>query len=166
VVTCYDGKPVEVINTDAEGRMLLADAIAYARKDLRARAIIDVATLTGACGVALGDSAAGLWSNDDALHAAVLKASEETGERLWPMPLFQEHEEQIRSDVALVKNSGGRLGGACTAAAFLKTFAESTAWAHLDIAYTAFAEKERPWQARGATGFATRTLIQLAEQFA
>jgi leucyl aminopeptidase len=81
------------------------------------------------------------------------------------MPLFPEHEEQIRSEVALVKNSGGRLAGACTAAAFLKTFAEKTPWAHLDIAYTAFAEKERPWQSRGATGFATRTLVELAERF-
>ena len=165
VVTCFDGKAIEIVNTDAEGRVILADAIGFARKVLRASAIVDVATLTGACGVALGDSAAGLWSNDDAAHAAVLRASVEAGERLWPMPLFAEHEEQIRSEVALVKNSGGRLGGACTAAAFLKTFAESVPWAHLDIAYTAYSEKERPWQARGATGFATRTLVQLAEKF-
>lgn len=165
VVTCFDGKAIEIVNTDAEGRVILADAIGYARKVLRARAIVDVATLTGACGVALGDSAAGLWSNNDATQAAVLSASVAAGERLWPMPLFAEHEEQIRSDVALIKNSAGRLGGACTAAAFLKTFAEDVPWAHLDIAYTAYSDKERPWQARGATGFATRTLIQLAEQF-
>lgn len=165
ILTSYDGKTVEVLNTDAEGRLILGDAIAYARKDLRARAIVDVATLTGACGVALGDSAAGLWSSDDRLREAVIAASEAAGERLWPMPVFPEHEEQIRSDVALLKNSGGRLGGACTAAAFLKAFAEKLPWAHLDIAYTAYADKERAWHARGATGFAMRTLVGLAERF-
>ena len=166
IVTCYDGKAVEIVNTDAEGRVILGDAIAYARVDLRARAIVDIATLTGACGIALGDSAAGLWSNDDAVGATLQSASVDAGERLWPMPLFPEHEEQIRSEVALIKNTGGRLGGACTAAAYLKTFAENVPWAHLDIAYTAFSDKERPWQARGATGFGMRTLVNFAEQFA
>src|SRR5688572_6684894 len=143
--------------------MILADAIGYARKHLKASAIIDVATLTGACGVALGDSAAGLWSTDARLHECLLSASAAAGERLWPMPLYPEYEEQIRSEVALIKNSGGRLAGACTGAAFLKTFAEKTPWAHLDVAYTAFADKERPWLARGATGFALRTLVNLVE---
>jgi leucyl aminopeptidase len=166
IVTAFDGKTIEVINTDAEGRVILGDAIAYARTDLRARAIVDVATLTGACGVALGDSAAGLWSTNDSVRAALLSASEDAGERLWPMPLFAEHEEQIRSEVALIKNSGGRLGGACTAAAFLKAFAEKVPWAHLDIAYTAHSDKERPWQARGATGFGLRTLVNFVERFA
>ena len=131
----------------------------------RSAAIIDLATLTGACGVALGDYAAGFWSNDEAFGKSVRAAAEKAGERLWPMPLFAEFEEQIKSDVALIKNSGGRLGGACTAAAFLKTFAEDTPWAHLDIAYMAQREKDRADLARGATGFGVRTLVELAESF-
>ena len=163
IITTYDGKHVEIINTDAEGRMVLADAIAYARLDQKAAAIIDLATLTGACGVALGDYAAGFWSNDEDFGKRVLSAAEKAGERLWPMPLFPEFEEQIKSEVALIKNSGGRLGGACTGAAFLKTFAESTPWAHLDIAYMAHREKDRADMARGATGFGVRTLVELVE---
>ena len=164
IVTCYDGKHVEIINTDAEGRMLLADAIGYARRNLKPSAIVDVATLTGACGVALGDSCAGLWSNDDKLGDAVFVCSKEAGERMWPMPHFPEYDEQIRSEMGLIKNSGGRLGGACTAAAFLRTFAETTPWAHLDIAYTAYRDKESLALARGATGFGVSTLVRLAEK--
>ena len=163
IITTYDGKHVEIINTDAEGRVVLADAIAYARLDCKAAAIIDLATLTGACGVALGDYAAGFFSNDDAFGKRVLAAAEKAGERIWPMPLFAEFDEQIKSDVALIKNSGGRLGGACTGAAFLKTFAEDTPWAHLDIAYMAHREKDRADMARGATGFGVRTLVELVE---
>lgn len=165
IVTTYDGKHIEIVNTDAEGRVVLADAIAYARKDCGAAAIVDLATLTGACGVALGEYAAGFWSSDDALKARVLAAAERSGERLWPMPLFQDYADQIKSDVALIKNSGGRLGGACTAAAFLKTFAEDTPWAHLDIAYTSHRRKEAADLARGANGFGVRTLIDLVEQW-
>ncbi len=164
IVKCYDGKQVEIVNTDAEGRMLLADCIGYARRKLNAAAIVDVATLTGACGVALGEALAGLWSTNNALRDQLLAAAQAAGERLWPMPLEPEHEEQIRSEMALIKNSGGRLGGACTAAAFLKCFAEKTPWAHLDIAYTSRTTKELPWLARGATGFAVRTLVGLAER--
>ncbi len=163
IVTTYDGKPVEIVNTDAEGRVVLADAIAFARKDCRAAAIIDLATLTGACGVALGDNAAGLWSSDAALHRRVVAAAERAGERVWPMPLFEEYDRQIESGVALIKNSGGRLGGACTAAAFLKVFAEKTPWAHLDIAYMAHRTKDAPDLARGATGYGVRTLVELVE---
>ena len=163
IVTTFDGKHVEIVNTDAEGRVVLADAIGYARKALRAAAIVDLATLTGACGVALGEHAAGFWSSDDALKASVLEAAERAGERIWPMPLFSEHEEQIKSAVAHLKNSGGRLGGACTAAAFLRAFAEETPWAHLDIAYTASRDKDQSDMARGATGFGVRMLIELAE---
>ena len=163
IITTYDGKHVEIINTDAEGRVVLADAIAYARLDQKAAAIIDLATLTGACGVALGDNAAGVWHNDEAFGKRVLAAAEKAGERLWPMPLFAEFEDQIKSDVALIKNSGGRLGGACTGAAFLKTFAEDTPWAHLDIAYMANRDKDRADLARGATGFGVRTLVELVE---
>lgn len=165
IVTTYDGKHIEIVNTDAEGRVVLADAIAYARLDLKAAAILDLATLTGACGVALGEYAAGFWSSDDKLRERVLTAASNAGERIWPMPLFDEYEKQIRSDVALIKNSGGRLGGACTAAAFLKTFAEETPWAHLDIAYTAHREKDRPDLARGATGFGIRTMVELVERW-
>ena len=165
IVTTYDGKHVEIINTDAEGRVVLADCIAYARKVKRAAAIIDLATLTGACGVALGEYAAGFWSSDPQLKNRVLTAAETTGERLWPMPLYSEYEDQIKSDVALLKNTGGRLGGACTAAAFLKCFAEETPWAHLDIAYTASWDKDRTDIGRGANGFGVRTLIQLVENW-
>jgi leucyl aminopeptidase len=165
IITTYDGKHVEIVNTDAEGRVVLADAIAYARKDCKAAAIVDLATLTGACGVALGDYAAGFWSSDDALGKSVLAAAERAGERLWPMPLYDDYARQIKSAVALVKNSGGRLGGACTAAAFLHTFAEKTPWAHLDIAYMAHREKDRADLARGATGFGVRTLVDFVENW-
>jgi leucyl aminopeptidase len=165
IVKTYDGTYVEVINTDAEGRMVLADAIAYARKDCGAGAVIDLATLTGACVVALGEYAAGLWSTSDSLRAALLAASEKTGERLWPMPLYEEYTEQIRGDVAALKNTGGRAGGACTAAAFLKAFAADTAWAHLDIAPVAHSTKARPELSRGATGYGTRLLIELVERW-
>jgi leucyl aminopeptidase len=144
---------------------VLADAIAYARKDLKAAAIIDLATLTGACGIALGEYAAGFWSSDAVFHERVLDASKRAGERIWPMPLFPEYEEQIKSEVAWIKNTGGRLGGACTGAAFLKAFAEKTPWAHLDIAYMASRDKDRADLARGATGFGVRTLIELAEHW-
>jgi leucyl aminopeptidase len=160
IVTTFDGKHVEVLNTDAEGRMVLADAIGYARKVKRAAAIIDLATLTGAIGIALGESAAGLWSTSDDLKNALLDAAAITGERLWPMPLYPEYDDLIKSDVALIKNTGGRMAGSSTAAAFLKTFAEETPWAHLDIAYTANINSDRADLARGATGFGIRTLVE------
>jgi leucyl aminopeptidase len=166
IVKTYDGTYIEIINTDAEGRMVLADAIAYALKDCEARAVIDLATLTGACVVALGEYAAGLWSTSDSLQKALLSASEKTGERIWPMPLYEEYTDQIKSEVAALKNTGGRYGGACTAAAFLKSFARDTAWAHLDIAPVAHSTKARPELSRGATGFGTRLLIELVEKFA
>ena len=162
IVTMHNQVHVEIVNTDAEGRMVLGDALSWARSEHKAASIINLATLTGACGVALGDSAAGLWSNDDAFKAEVLRAAQESGERVWPMPLFPEHTERIRSEVAQIKNSGGRLGGACTAAAFLKVFAGDTPWVHLDIAYTAHCSKDSHGLAAGATGFGVRTLVQLA----
>ncbi len=162
IVTVYDGRQIEINNTDAEGRVVLADALGYAVKDCRAAAIVDLATLTGACVVALGDWAAGLWTTDDGLKNQLLAASEKSGERLWPMPLYPEYSEQIKSDVALIKNSSGRPGGACTAAAFLRTFVEDTPWAHLDIAGPAAITKDRADLARGATGFGVRALLELA----
>jgi leucyl aminopeptidase len=165
IITTYDGKHVEIVNTDAEGRVVLADAIAYARKDVKAQAIVDLATLTGACGVALGEYAAGFWSNEDRLRERVLTAAANAGERLWHMPMFEDYDNQIKSDVALIKNSGGRLGGACTGAAFLKTFAEETPWAHLDIAFTGHRDKDAVDLGRGATGFGIRTLVELVESW-
>ena len=163
IVKAYDGTHIEVLNTDAEGRVVLGDAIAYARQNLKAKAIVDLATLTGACGVALGECAAGLWTNDDTFGAAVRAASERAGERLWLMPSYAEYDQQIKSDVGQLKNTGGRLGGACTAAAFLKAFARDVSWAHLDIAYMANRDKDQAHMARGATGFGVRTLLELAE---
>jgi leucyl aminopeptidase len=161
IVTVYDGKQIEINNTDAEGRVVLADAIGYARLEFKPSAIVDLATLTGACVVALGDWAAGLWNTDECLRDRLLAASTLAGERLWPMPLYAEYSEQIKSDVALIKNSSGRWGGACTAAAFLRTFAEDTPWAHLDIAGPSAITKDRPDLARGATGFGVRILLEL-----
>ena len=160
IVTVYDGKHIEINNTDAEGRVILADALGYAVKDVKAAQIIDLATLTGAVVVALGDKVAGLWSTSKSLRTDLLDAAEKAGEKFWHMPLFPEYEEQIRSQIALVKNSSGRPGGANTAASFLKTFVGDTPWAHLDIAGTASVEKESTTLARGATGFGVRTLLE------
>jgi leucyl aminopeptidase len=164
IVRTYGGVYVEVVNTDAEGRMVLADALSWVGEKYKPSAIVDLATLTGACGVALGEHMAGLWSNDPTFLGAVMEASRETGERVWHMPLDPGYSRQIKSDVAQLKNSGGRLGGACTAAAFLKVFADPTPWAHLDIAYTAHSTKDSEGLARGATGYGVRTLIALAER--
>ncbi len=165
IITTYGQTYVEIQNTDAEGRIVLADAITFARLNFKARAIIDLATLTGAWGVALGDAAAGLWSTSHSLREQLLTSSEFSGERLWPMPLFPEYDEAVKSEVARLRNVGGKLAGACTAAAFLKAFTADTPWAHLDIAYMANLEKPRPELARGATGFGVRTLIDLVEKW-
>ena len=159
IVTMYDGTTVEIINTDAEGRMVLGDAIAYARKDKRAATIIDLATLTGACGVALGAHVAGVWSSEERLRVQMLEASDATGEPMWPMPLREEYDEDIKSGVATIKNSGGRLAGASTAAAFLHHFAGSTPWLHLDIAFPSALTAARYGLPKGATGFGVRTLV-------
>jgi leucyl aminopeptidase len=164
IVRTYSGVHVEVVNTDAEGRMVLADALAWVREKYRPEAVVDLATLTGACGVALGDHMAGLWSNHAVFLNHMSEAACEAGERVWPMPLDAGYARQIKSDVAQIKNSGGRLGGACTAAAFLKVFADPSPWAHLDIAYTAHSSKDSDCLALGATGYGVRTLIALAER--
>ncbi|HEU4394258.1 MAG TPA: leucyl aminopeptidase [Planctomycetota bacterium] len=159
VVKSLGGRTIEVLNTDAEGRMLLVDGIAYAKR-YKPRAIVDLATLTGACVVALGDAASGLFSTDEPLAAALLRAAEASGERSWRMPLYADYTEQIRSDVADFKNTGGRSAGACTAAALLQAHAEGTPWAHLDIAGTAWATKDRDYLRKGATGVGPRTLVR------
>lgn len=164
IVRTYSGIHVEVVNTDAEGRMVLADALAWVREKYSPDAILDLATLTGACGVALGEHMAGLWCNTPPLLNAVLEAAQAAGERVWHMPLDPAYSRQIKSEVAQIKNSGGRLGGACTAASFLQVFAEPTPWAHFDIAYTAHAARDSDCMSRGATGFGVRTLIALAER--
>jgi len=157
VVRTMSGKTVEVINTDAEGRLILADAITYARQ-LGAQMIVDVATLTGACVVALGSVYAAIFGNDQALVERVIAAGREAGEKLWPMPLDREYREQLKSEIADLKNVGGRKAGAITAAYFLKEFAEETPWAHIDIAGTAWLDENRPYLASGPTGMGVRTL--------
>lgn len=158
VLTMPNGKTVEILTTDAEGRLILADALCYARRYDPA-AIVDCATLTGACVVALGSHASGLMGNDEDLIAEVQAAGETTGERAWPLPLFDEYTEQIKGDTADLKNSGGRGGGALTAGAFLKEFAEFP-WAHLDIAGTAYGKKGNAYTTKGATGVPARLLIE------
>jgi leucyl aminopeptidase len=163
VVRVYGGKTVEIISTDAEGRMILADALVYA-KELGATHLVDVATLTGACIIALGHVAAGVLGNDNALVEAVLEAGEQAGERMWRLPLFPEYRRQLDSKVADLKNVGGRPAGTIVGALFLKEFVDELSWVHIDIAGTAFSESDQPHQVEGGTGASTRTLIALAER--
>ena len=158
ILTMHSGKTVEILSTDAEGRLVLADALSYAHR-YEPAAVIDCATLTGACIVALGNHASGLMGNDEDLIAEVQTAGETAGERSWPLPLFEEYTEQIKGDYADIKNSGGRGGGTLTAGAFLKEFADFP-WAHLDIAGTAFGGKPNAYTTKGATGVPARTLVQ------
>ncbi|HWO93561.1 MAG TPA: leucyl aminopeptidase [Dehalococcoidia bacterium] len=161
VVRAMNGKTIEVINTDAEGRLILADALAYANQ-LGLSPLIDVATLTGACAVALGNVATGAMTNDEALLRDLMAASEQTGEKLWQLPMFDEYEEQIKSDVADIKNTGGREAGAITAARFLAHFAGDTPWVHLDMAGTDTSKRDRGVWTKGATGIPVRTLVSFA----
>jgi leucyl aminopeptidase len=159
IVTSLSGQTIEILNTDAEGRLILADALAWVGKKSPAQ-IIDLATLTGACILALGHHTSAVLGNDDSLAQALCQAGEETGERLWQLPLFAEYAEQIKSQVADMKNIGGRPAGTITAAAFLQKFVGQTPWAHLDIAGTAWEEKGKPGQPSGATGFGVRLLVE------
>lgn len=158
VLRMRSGKTVEILSTDAEGRLILADALTYAAR-YEPAAVIDCATLTGACLVALGHHAAGLMGNDEDLIAEVRAAGETVGERAWPLPLFDEYTEQIKGDTADIKNTGGRFGGALTAGAFLKEFAEYP-WAHLDIAGTAYSNKGNAYSTKGASGAPARLLLE------
>jgi leucyl aminopeptidase len=155
------GKTVEVINTDAEGRLVLGDGLWYAQQ-LGATHLVDVATLTGACAVALGRAASGLFGAPDAWVQFVRETADRAGDRCWPMPLFEEYAEQLRSEIADMMNSGGRPAGACTAAMFLKEFSGDLPWAHFDVAGTAWADEAKPYQPKGATGIAVRALAELA----
>jgi leucyl aminopeptidase len=161
IVTTMSGQTVEVINTDAEGRLILGDGLWYAQQ-LGATHLVDVATLTGACVVALGRIASGLFGQPDGWVQVVQQVSRRAGDRCWPMPLFDEYADQLRSEIADMTNTGGRPAGACTAAMFLKEFAGGLPWAHLDVAGTAWTDEAKPWLAKGPTGVAVRTLAELA----
>ena len=159
VLRAMNGTTIEVGNTDAEGRLTLADALCYAVRRVEADEIVDVATLTGACVVALGPLCAGLMANDAALAGRLLRAAEAAGEPCWQLPLIDEYKEHLKSEVADLNNVGPRGGGAITAGLFLKEFAGATRWAHLDVAGPAFTEKDLPLAPKGATGVAVRTLL-------
>jgi len=158
ILTASNGKTIEVNNTDAEGRLTLADALVFTEK-LGVDAIVDLATLTGACVVALGEDMAGLWSTDDALANELLSAATLAGEKFWRMPMEEKYFDGLKSVVADMKNTGPRPGGAITAALFLKEFVKETPWAHLDVAGPVWTDKESGYNSPGATGFAVRTLV-------
>ena len=165
VQIAMSGKSIEIINTDAEGRLVLADGLYYARQ-LGCTHLVDAATLTGAVVVALGYNNAGIFANDDDMYNRFHIANAKAGEKMWRMPLDDEYKEQIRSSIADIMNTGGRWGGAITAAMFLKEFAEETPWIHLDIAGTAWTEDQKPWIAKGPSGIALRSLVEFVKSFA
>jgi len=164
VQIAMSGKSIEIINTDAEGRLVLADGLYYARQ-LGCTHLVDAATLTGAVVVALGYVNAGIFANNDDLYDRFRKAEDQAGEKFWRMPLDDEYKEVIKSSIADIVNSGGRWGGAVTAAMFLKEFAEDTPWLHLDIAGTAWTEDAKPWIAKGPSGIAVRSLVEFVKGF-
>lgn len=161
ILRIMNGKTVEIVNTDAEGRLVLADALSYAVKE-GLSPIIDVATLTGGIVVALGSVMSGLFCNDEELAREILAAGQAVGEKFWPMPLDEEYAEQIKSDIADIKQTGGRMASSVTAAKILENFVGNARWAHLDIAGTFYVDGPKPAQEAGATGFATRTLAEFA----
>jgi leucyl aminopeptidase len=163
VVKAMNGKTVEIISTDAEGRMTLADAIGYARH-LKPRVIIDIATLTGACSIALGNGAIAMMGNNKKWLEKIKKSGDNTYERVWEMPLFDEYKEYLKSDIADLKNTGGKSGSLVSSACFLREFAGDTPWVHLDIAGTAWAEKEKPYIPKGASGIGVRLLMNFMKE--
>jgi len=163
VLTSAAGKTVEVLNTDAEGRLILGDALWYAQK-CGATHLIDIATLTGAISIALGKITSGLFGTPPAFVEHVRATAERAGDRCWPLPLYDEYKDQLRSEIADMINTGGRLGGAITAALFLKEFTGGLPWIHLDIAGTAWSEESKPFMPKGPTGVGVRTLIEVASQ--
>ncbi len=164
IQTAMSGKTIEIINTDAEGRLVLADGLCYARQ-LGCTHLIDAATLTGAVVVALGYANAGIFASDDDMYQRFAKALDKAGEKMWRLPLDDEYKDQIKSNIADIMNTGGRWGGAITAAMFLKEFAEDTPWIHLDIAGTAWLEDNKAWIAKGPSGIAVRSLVEFAREF-
>jgi leucyl aminopeptidase len=165
VQIAMSGKSIEIINTDAEGRLVLADGLYYARQ-LGCTHLVDAATLTGAVVVALGYVNAGIFTNDDSMYDRFRRALSKAGEKMWRLPLDEEYKESIRSNIADIMNTGGRYGGAVTAAMFLKEFAEETPWIHLDIAGTAWMEDNKAWIAKGPSGIAVRSLVEFVRDFA
>jgi len=165
VQIAMSGKSIEIINTDAEGRLVLADGLYYARQ-LGCTHLVDAATLTGACVVALGMINAGVFANDDAMYERFRRALERAGEKMWRLPLDPEYQEMIKSGIADIVNSGGRWGGAVTAAMFLKEFVDETPWIHLDIAGVAWMEENKSWIAKGPSGIAVRSLVEFARDLA
>lgn len=163
VVTAMSGKTIEILNTDAEGRLILADAITLAERD-ECDTIVDLATLTGACMVALGTEYAGLFANDEKLSAALIAAGEEAGEHFWPLPLAKEYKDWIKSPVADIKNLGRPFGGAITGALFLEEFIVKARWAHLDIAGPAFTDSDNGHIRKGGVGFGVRTLVNYLDE--
>jgi leucyl aminopeptidase len=161
IVKSLSGKTIEILNTDAEGRLILADAITYA-KQLGCTHLVDAATLTGAIVVALGSTSSGVFTNDEALLAAWMSASKESGEKMWHMPMDDDYREMLKTVYADIQNIGGRWGGACSAAAFLKEFAEDTPWVHVDVAGTAWLDDAKPYLAKGPTGVPLVTFVNLA----
>ncbi len=164
VVTSYSGQTIEVINTDAEGRLVLADVLWYCQERFDPRCMIDLATLTGAIIIALGHEHAGLFSNDDALAQSIIAAGKAVGEQAWRMPLGEAYDKQIKSDIADMKNVGGRPGGSITAAQFIQRFVNGKPWAHLDIAGTAWSSKDQPTIPKGATAYGVRMLDRLVTE--
>jgi len=162
IVTSMSGQTIEIINTDAEGRLVLADVLHYVNKRFKPKFMINLATLTGACMVALGRAASGLFGQPDTWVDVLRRLGTRTGDHAWPLPLYEEYSDQLKSEIADLLNTGGRPAGACTAAMFLKEFSGGLPWAHLDIAGTAWAEEAKPWQPKGATGVAVRLLAELA----
>lgn len=160
VATAMNGKTMEILNTDAEGRVVLADAMSYAEKNIKSDVIIDFATLTGACMIALGEEVAGLFSNNETLTKDLQRSAKNAGEKIWELPLVDGYNKLLKSEVADIKNIGGKYGGAITGALFIQAFVpENTPWAHLDIAGPAFAEKGNVLCSHGGTGFGIRLLI-------
>jgi leucyl aminopeptidase len=164
IQTAMSGKTIEIINTDAEGRLVLADGLCYARQ-LGCTHLIDAATLTGAVVVALGYANVGIFSNDDAFYERFNTSLAKSGEKMWRLPVTDEYLDMTRSNIADLMNTGGRWGGASTAAAFIREFAEDTPWLHLDIAGTAWMEEQKPWIAKGPSGIAVRSLVEFARDF-
>ncbi|HEY9486291.1 MAG TPA: aminopeptidase, partial [Nitrososphaeraceae archaeon] len=163
IINMYNGKSVEVINTDAEGRLILADALAFGIKQYKPKLIIDMATLTGACIIALGNNIAGIIGNNEKLIKKIIDISKITHEKMWELPLLEDHHDQIKSKNADIKNIGGRPAGAITAAAFLSNFVGKTPWVHMDIAGTAWNQEGsllKSYNPPGATGFGIRTIIK------
>jgi leucyl aminopeptidase len=165
VVKAMNGKTIEVLNTDAEGRLILADALSYAKK-LEAKIIIDIATLTGAVRAALGIFCTGVFTNNQALVDKLIAAGNEVGEKAWQLPMFEEFDEQIKSEVADIKNLGGKYAGAITAAKFLAEFINGTPWVHMDIAGTSDTDRDKGYLVKGATGVPVRTLVNLVMKMA